>query len=54
MKKGGYFNNNNLTNQKPQPKPETNFKKQPEKMLLHTKLLQQQPQENPKASERRQ
>jgi hypothetical protein len=42
-KKAGYFNNNNQTNQKPQPKPETNPKKQPEKTLLHTKRLQQQP-----------
>jgi hypothetical protein len=36
------------TNPKPQPKPKTNLKKQPEKMFLHTKPLQQQPKQNPK------
>jgi hypothetical protein len=35
LKKAVYFYNNQ-TNPKPQPKPKTNLKKQPEKTLLHT------------------
>jgi len=35
-KKVVYFYNNNQTNQKPQSKPETNLKKQLEKVLVHT------------------
>jgi len=35
-KKAAYFYNNNQTNQKPQTKPETNLKKQPEKRRVHT------------------
>jgi hypothetical protein len=45
-----YFNH---TNPKNQLKPETNLKKQPEKMLLHTKPLQQQPKQNPKKMQKR-
>jgi hypothetical protein len=35
-KKAGYFTNNNQTNLDLQAKPETNLKKQPEKVLVHT------------------
>jgi hypothetical protein len=37
-----YFNQ---TNPDPQPKTKTNFKKHPEKMPAHIKLLLQQPKE---------
>jgi len=43
LKKRFHNHNYNQTNPKPQPTPETNLKKQPEKMVAHTKLLQQQP-----------
>jgi hypothetical protein len=41
MKKRIHNHDNNQTNPKNNPKPNTSFKKQPEKMFLHTKLLQQ-------------
>jgi len=43
LKKAVYFYNNNQTNPKPQTKLEINLKKQLEKVLVHTNLLQQQP-----------
>jgi hypothetical protein len=46
LKKRSHNNYYNQTNPSPQPKPETNLKKQPEKTLVHTKLLQQQPKRN--------
>jgi hypothetical protein len=47
-KKVGCFYNNNQTNLDLQAKPETNLRKQLEKVLVHTGLLQQQPKINPK------
>jgi hypothetical protein len=43
LKKGIHNHYFYQTKPKNQPNPKTNFEKQPEKMFLHTKLLQQQP-----------
>jgi len=48
LKKPAHNHYFNQTNQKTQPKQKTNPKKQPQKMLVHTELLQQQPEQNPK------